>query len=128
MQLPRLTVGNLHDRDAEAAQDLEIGPGIAAHIRHSSQEEDRDLGAPLDEGARDDEAVAAVVAATAQHRHVAIQEVAVDRLHGGDRLPAGVLHEHERRNADLADRAAIRLAHLCGVQYTHQDCFGLIPR
>ena len=118
---------DLHDGDAEAAEDLEVDPRIAAHVRDAAEQERPTRRRRAAQRARDDEAVAAVVAAAAQHRDLAIEEVAVHRLHRGDRLAAGVLHQHERRDADLVDRPAIGLAHLGGVQYTHQDCSARIP-
>ena len=57
---------------------------------HAAQQEDGRLDAALDERARDDEAVAAVVAAPAQHAHVARREVLERRLHRRDRLASGV--------------------------------------
>src|SRR4029078_13457131 len=41
------------------------------------------------------------------------------RLHGGDRLAARVLHQHDRRNADVIDRPAIRFPHLLSVEHAH---------
>ena len=81
----------------------------------------RDVDAALRQRPRDDEAVAAVVAAAAQHGDLPLEQIAVHRLHRGDRLAAGVLHQDERRDADVVDRPAIGLAHLGGVQYAHQE-------
>ena len=41
------------------------------------------------------------------------------RLHRRDRLAAGVLHQHDRRNADVVDRLAIGFAHLLSVEHAH---------
>ena len=46
-------------------------------------------------------------------------EIVERRLHRRHHLAAGVLHQHERRNADVVDRAAIGLAHLLRVQHAH---------
>ena len=78
------------------------------------------LIAALQQRARDDESVAAVVAAAAEHRHLALEQLAVHGFHGGHDLAAGVLHQHERRDADLVDRPPIGLTHLCGVQDAHR--------
>src|SRR5437773_10214390 len=88
-------------------------------LGESADEEHRHVHAALYERARDDEAVAPVVAAAAEDGHLALGEIAVHRLHGRDGLPAGVLHEDERRDADVVDRAAIGLPHLRRIQYTH---------
>ena len=124
MQLPGLAVGDLHDGDAKAAQDFQIRARVAAHLGDPSDDEHRHVAAALNESARDDEAVAAVVAAAAEHGDLPLEQVGVHRLHRRDCLPAGVLHQHERRDADLFDRAAIRVAHLGSVQYTHYDVIG----
>ena len=66
-----------------------------------------------------DEAVAAVVAAAAEDADATRRQVVEGRLHRRDRLAPGVLHQHDRRNADVVDRPAIRLAHLLGVEHSH---------
>ena len=42
------------------------------------------------------------------------------RLHRRHDLPAGVLHQHDRRDADVVDRAPIGLAHLLAVEHSHR--------
>ena len=86
-----------------------------------TDDEDGRLDAALEQRARDDEAVAAVVAAAAEHRDPAIELRLVGGFDGGDDLPAGVLHQHERRDADLVDGVAIGLAHLRGGQDSHLE-------
>ncbi len=119
VQLPRLAVGDLDDGDAEPAEDLEIRARVAAHVGDASHEEHRHVDAALQERAGDDEAVAAVVAAAAQDGDLPLEEIAVHGFHRRHDLASGVLHEDERRDADLIDRPAIGLAHLRGVQYSH---------
>src|SRR3954453_20303207 len=63
----------------------------------------------------------AVVAAPADPRPLPIEQIAVHRLHRGDRLPAGVFHEHERWDADVVGRPAIGFPHLGGSQNVHRD-------
>ena len=109
MQLPCLAVRDLHDSQAEASQDFEVGAGVAAHVGHASDEEHRHADATLHQRAGDDEAVAAVVAAAAEHRDLALEKVAVHRFHRGHDLTAGVLHQHERGNANLLESSADRL-------------------
>src|SRR3954469_7719136 len=121
MELPRLAVRDLHDGQTEAPEDFEIDAGVAPDLRDTSDQEDRDVHAALRQRARDDEAVAAVVAAAAEHRDLPLEEIAVHRLHRRHDLSAGVLHQDERGDADVFDRAAIRLAHLGRVQDAHRQ-------
>ena len=44
----------------------------------------------------------------------------MDGFHRGDDLAAGILHQHQRRNADVLDRAAIGFAHLRRVEDSHR--------
>ena len=67
----RLLVGDLDDGHAEAAQDVEVGARVAADVGDRADDEHRGVDAALQQRARDDEAVAAVVAAPAEHRHAA---------------------------------------------------------
>ena len=59
--------------------------------------------------ARDDEAVAAVVAAAAQHGDLPLEQVGVDRLHRRHHLPAGVFHQDERRECRCPRSSGDRL-------------------
>ena len=119
VQLPLLRVGDLDDGQADAAEDLEVGARVAAHVADAAEQEHGRLDAALRQRARDDEAVAAVVAAAAQHADLARGQVVERRFHRRDRLPAGVLHQHDRRNADVVDRLTIGLAHLLRVEHSH---------
>ena len=69
--------------------------------------------------ARDDEAVAAIVAGPAQDRDVTVGQIVVGGFQCRHYLPAGVLHEHHRRYADLVDRLPIGIAHLGGIENAH---------
>ena len=120
VQLPALLVVHFHHADAEAAQDVEVDARVALDLRHRGEQEHRDVHAALRQRAGDHEAVAAVVALAAQHRHAAGEPVLVGGLDGRHHLAAGVLHQHERGEADVFDRLAIGLAHLRGVQDPHQ--------
>ena len=80
VQLPRLAVGDLDDGQAEATEDLEVGAGVAAHVGDAADQKHRHADAALHQRAGDDEAVAAVVAAAAEHRHLALEKLAVHRL------------------------------------------------
>ena len=119
VQLPALLVVDLDDGDAEPAEDLEIRLRVAAHVGERADDEHRRVDAALQQRPGDDEAVAAVVAAAAQHRHAPVEPRLVGRLHRRHDLAAGVLHQHQRRDADVFDREAIGLAHLRGVEDSH---------
>src|SRR4029453_10275858 len=116
---PRRAVRELPAGDAQTTQELEVRPRVAPDVAHPRQQEHRHVGAALRQRPGDDEAIAAVVAAPAQHRDLAVEKIAVHRPHGRHRLAAGVLHEDERGDADVVDRAPIGLAHLSGVQHAH---------
>ena len=120
MQLPGLAVADFDDGHAEASENLEVDSGVAAHIGHAAHQKDRDADAALHQRPGDDKPVAAVVAVAAEHRHLPLEQLAVHGFHRGHDLAAGVFHEHERGDADLADRPPIGLAHLCGVQDAHR--------
>ena len=119
MQFPGLAVGHFHCGESQTPENLEIDARVAAHVRHSADEEDGHVDAALQQGACDHEAVAAIVAAPAQHRHLMLVKVAMNGFHGRDDLAPRILHEHQRRDADLFDRPAIRFAHLRGIQHSH---------
>ena len=72
VQLPRLLVRDLDHRDAEAPENFDVQAGVAFDVGEAADHEHRDVGAALVERPRHHEAVAAVVAAAAQHRDVAI--------------------------------------------------------
>ena len=119
VQLPFLRVGDLDDRHADAAEHLEVGPRVAAHVGHTAQQEDGGVDAPLHERSRDHEPVAAVAATAADDTHPARRQVVERRLHGRDSLTPGILHQDDRRDPDVLDRASIRFAHLFGVEHSH---------
>ena len=119
VQLPALLVGDLHDRHAETAEDVEVRARVTAHVGQRADHEHRRVDPVLEQRPGDDEAVAAVVAAAAQDRHAAVQLRFVGGFDGRDDLPAGVLHQHERRDPDLVDGVSIGFAHLRGSQDSH---------
>ena len=128
MQFPGLLVVDLDDGDAEAAQDVEVGAGVAPNVRHGADDEDSTFHAALQQCARDDEAVAAVVAAAAEHGDPALEAFVEGGLDRRDDLAAGILHQDEGRDADLFDGVAIGLAHLRGVEDSHgrSDRYGAL--
>ena len=120
MQLPRLRVGDFDDGQADAAEDVEVDARVAADLGDRPEEQHEHVDAALHQRSRDDKAVAAVAAAAAQHRDAPLERFSERRLDRGDHLATGVFHQHERRNADVLDRPAIRLAHLLGVEHSHE--------
>ena len=122
MQFPALLVGDLDDRQAEPSEDLEVGARVTLDLGDAADQEHRHRRAALQQRARHDEAVAAVVAAPAEDGDAAVEQVVEERLHRRHDLPAGVLHQHERRDADVLDGAAIGFAHLLGVEDSHAVC------
>ena len=120
MQLPLLRAGDLDDSEADPAEDFEIDPGVAADLGHAAEKKDTHVDATLNERPRDDEAVAAVVAPSAQDANLAGRQIVVRRLHRRHRLTAGVFHQHDRWDADLFCRPSIGIAHLSCVEHTHQ--------
>ena len=119
VQLPGLPVADLHHSEPEAAENLQVRARVAADLRDHTQDEHRDVDAAVDERAGDHESVTTVVAPSAQDGDMPLRKVLEAGLHGGDHLPAGILHEHNRRNPDLFYRAAIGLAHLAAVENPH---------
>ena len=59
-----------------------------------ADDEHRRVDPALQQRAGDDEAVAAVVAAAAEHRHPAVEVRLVGGFDRGHHLAAGVLHQH----------------------------------
>jgi hypothetical protein len=93
---------------------------VTADVGHAAEQKDDPFDAALRERACDDEAVAAVVAAPAEDADAARGQVLERGLHRRDGLPPRVLHQDERRNADVLDRLAIGFTHLVGVEDAHQ--------
>ncbi len=119
VQFPGLTVDDLHDREAQATENLQVRPCIPADLRNDAEHEHRDVDAALVERPGDHEAVAPVVPAPAQHGDVALGEILEARLHRRDHLAAGVFHQDDGGNPDLLDGSPIGLAHLVAVQHPH---------
>ena len=111
--------GDLDDGNAEAAENFHIQACIALHCGEAADDEDGDIRAALVKRPGHDEAVASVVARTAQDGGVAILKIIICRFECGDDLPPRVLHEHHRRNPNLFNRLAIGVSHLSGIQHAH---------
>ena len=62
-----------------------------------------------------------MLALAADHGNAAFGEIGIERFDRRDGLAAGVLHEHERRQADLLDRPPIGFAHLLCVENPHRE-------
>ena len=126
--IPVGLVRDLDDRQRQGAQALEVGAGVAFDVGGAAEEEHRDVDVPLPQRPGHDQAVPAVVAAPAEHRHAPAGEVAERGVDGGDHLQAGVLHQEQRRDADLLDRAPIGLAHLFRGEDPHREASWLPGR
>ena len=118
VQLPLLRVGDLDDGHADAAEHLEVDARVAAHLGDAAEQEDRSLDAALHQRARDHEAVAAVVAAAAQHADAAGRRASSNAasIAATAWRPAFSISTIDG-NADVFDRAAIGLPHLLGVEH-----------
>ncbi len=124
VQLPVLGGPDLDHVEPEAAENVEIQPRVAADAGCVPEEVDLDVDAGLPEHARHDEPVAAVVAAAGEHRHARLGQPVERGFHGRHHLPAGVLHQHRRRHADVLDGPAVGFAHLVAVHYAHGQAPG----
>ena len=124
MQLPGALVSHLDDGDPEAPEDVEVDAGVALDLGDPAHEEDRCLDPALIQRPGDDEAIAAVVALARDDGDATFGEIVVERLQRGHHLPAGVLHQHDRRDADIVDGGPIGLPHLRRVQDPHSGSLG----
>ena len=68
----------------------------------------------------DDEAIATVVTPAAQYGYPSLELGLVGGFHRRDDLAAGILHQHERWNTDFLDGETVGLAHLRGVENSHE--------
>jgi hypothetical protein len=96
MQLPALLIVDLDDGHAETPKDFEVGFCVAANLGQGANHEHRRIDAALQQGPRDDEAVAAVVPVAAEHGHAAVEARLVGCLYRGHHLTTGVFHQHQR--------------------------------
>src|SRR5207342_2675481 len=119
VKLPVGRVVNLDDRVAEVAENLEIDARVAAHFGDGANEERRHVDTALQQRPRDDESVAAVVAAAAEHGDFELADLGKHGLDRGDDLAAGVLHQYDRWDADVLDGPPIGVPHLRAVQNPH---------
>jgi len=119
VQLPFPRVRDLCHHHPDAPEHLEVRPRVAADLGDAAKQEHRGVDAALHERPRDHEVVAAVAAPTADDGDTTRRQVLERGLHGRHGLTSGILHQHDRRNSDVLDRAAIRLAHLFGIEHSH---------
>ena len=120
MQFPALFVVDLDNRHAKASENVEVRPGVAAHVRQCPNHEYDSVDTALQERPRHHEAIAAVIAPSAQDGDAAFESALVGGFHRGHHLTAGIFHQDQRRDSDLVDREAVGFAHLRGVEDSHQ--------
>ena len=118
----------LHDRHAQAPDYREIDLRIAPHVLCGGCQAHAHIDATLVQRPGHHASVAAVVAPTAEHDHLCVVESINGGIHGGDYLTPGVLHQHQRRNAQVFDGAPVGFAHLVDVQNPHRRSPGARPQ
>ncbi len=95
-----------------AGETLEVDTGVAAVVVGGARADDGDGAPGLAQQARDDEAVATVVALSTDHRDRPVGDGALDGPYDAGARP---LHQLKPRDPLLLDRPAIDRAHLLGV-------------
>ena len=119
MQLPRALVGDLDDGDAEPSENVEIDARVALELGDAADDEHRAFDAALMQRARDDEAVAAVVAVAAEHGDARRR----DRRRATSIAATTCRPAFSISTSDgmpiVLDGAAVGLAHLRGVEDPH---------
>ena len=111
VRIPAVVVEHLRDGNAGLPCPVQIDAGVAGHLgRPREQEPGHVPAAPPHQPGRHP-AVAAVVPAATENRRRARPARHV-RLDGGDDLFPGTLHQVQRRNPMVVDRAALGVAHL----------------
>ncbi len=102
---------DLRHRDPQVGQDLQVDPGIPAHLVPRPQEEHGHRDAGIGQVAGHHEPVAAVVAPSGHHRHFArgARKFPPKNLVG---RPPGILHKDQGRDAQVLDGPAVQLPHL----------------
>ena len=108
------------DRDAHHRQCLLHDGRRCLDVVRIARQEDLEDGAFIVEIARRRESVAAIVAAAGQNTDGLAAHGTEQRDHGRRRLPAGILHQHDLRQAVLLSGAPIDGAHLLDQRYLHR--------
>ena len=119
VQLPRGFIADFDDGLPRASKNFEVDARVGLDLGMPANHEHRDVKAALLQRARDDEAVAAVIARAADDGDAALSEIGIQRFDSGDHLAAGILHQHQRCDADVLDRSTIGFPHLRGVEDSH---------
>ena len=84
-----------------------------------ADDEHRHVKAALLQRAANDESIATVIAFAADDRNTALGEIGIQGFDRGNDLAAGILHQHQRRDADVLDGPSIGFPHLVGVKNAH---------
>src|SRR5581483_5393233 len=93
--------------------------GVPADLIDRRKEIDADLRPPHPEVARRRQTVSAVVPPPGHDDDFFPRHRAIGRFNLIDQSPGGVLHEKERRNAELGGRPAVQRLHLLGGDDLH---------
>lgn len=110
------------DGDGHCGGDVIVGEGVAVEARRVGGEAADDAMAGIGEVAGDDEAVAAVVAGTAEDRDggwAGGGQGGEERLDDGGGVAAGVFHEDDAGEAEVVDGALVDVADLGSGEGVH---------
>ena len=101
---------DLRHGDPQVGQNLQVDPGITAHLLPGPQEENGHRDAGVGQVAGHHETVAAVVAPPGHHRHFALKlgKFPPENLVG---RPPGILHQDQGGNAEVLYGPAVQLPH-----------------
>jgi hypothetical protein len=110
---------DLLDRQAHVQGDPQVRRRVPFDLVLRGQEQDLRAGAAEMKVTGDDEAVPAVVALAGDDDDPQPLRVREELPEGPDDLQAGVLHEHDPRDAQVLDGRPVDLSHLAGGQDLH---------
>ena len=121
VELPLLRVGDLDDRHADATEHFEVGAGVAAERPPTLPSRKTAVSTPRCTSVRATTNPSPPLFPRPQTTPTLARPEILERgLHRRNRLAAGVLHQHNRGNADVLDRLAIGFPHLFGVEHAHE--------
>ena len=112
---------DLGHRDSQVGQDIQVDPGVTAHLLPLTQEQHDHRDAGVRQVAGHHKPVAAVVAPPGHHCHFPLggRKFPPENLEGG---PPGIFHEDQGRDAEVLNGPAVQLPHL-SCRYEHHDLY-----